>query len=153
MTTILAPVDLSRVTAEVVAQAGGLARAFQGRVVLLTVMVPPVFVKEYAPPPEKLRRITVGNEKAVQRRLAELEQRLAGQSIRATSVILRGGPARIILEQARRRKADYIVMGSHGHSAFHDLIAGSTTQRVLKRAPCPVVIIPPHARLTKSSGR
>jgi nucleotide-binding universal stress UspA family protein len=33
-------------------------------------------------------------------------------------------------------------MGSHGHTALYDLIAGSTTTRVLKGAPCPVVVVP-----------
>jgi nucleotide-binding universal stress UspA family protein len=33
-------------------------------------------------------------------------------------------------------------MGSHGHGAFYDLLVGSTTQGVLKRATCPVVIVP-----------
>jgi nucleotide-binding universal stress UspA family protein len=33
-------------------------------------------------------------------------------------------------------------MGSHGHTAFYDLLVGSTTQGVLKKAPCPVLIVP-----------
>jgi nucleotide-binding universal stress UspA family protein len=32
-------------------------------------------------------------------------------------------------------------MGSHGHTALHDAFVGSTTGRVLKHAPCPVVIV------------
>jgi nucleotide-binding universal stress UspA family protein len=38
------------------------------------------------------------------------------------------------------------VMGSHGHTAFYDLLVGSTTHAVLKRAKCPVVIVPPRAQ-------
>jgi nucleotide-binding universal stress UspA family protein len=148
MMTILAPIDLSPISAEVVAHAADLAHAFRGRVVLVTVMVEPIFVKEYAPPPELLRRVTVGNEKAVQRRLAELEKQLARHSTRSTSVILRGSPTRLILEQARKTRADYIVIGSHGHSAFFDLIGGSTMHGVLKHARCPVVIVPAHAKHT-----
>src|SRR4051812_25477838 len=142
MTTILAPIDLSAISGEVVAHAARLARALHGRVILMTVMLEPVFVKEYAPLPENSRRVMVGNESATQRRLAALERQLARESVASKSVILRGGPARLILEQARKSKADYIVMGSHGHTAFFELIAGSTTQGVLNRARCPVVIIP-----------
>lgn len=153
MTTILAPIDLSSISARVVLHATRLARAFRGRVVLLTVMVPPVFVKEYAPPPELLRRVTVGNEKAVRRRLAELEGQLARASVPATSRLLQGSPTRLILEQARKSKANYIVIGSHGHSAFYDLIAGSTAHGVLQRARCPVVIIPARTRAAKARRR
>jgi nucleotide-binding universal stress UspA family protein len=149
MTTILAPIDLSDISAEVVAHASRLARALDGRVVLVTVLLEPVFLKEYAPPTEEDRRVTIGNERAVQRRLAVLARQLARGSVLSESVIVRGAPARIILEQARKTKANYIVMGSHGHSAFFHLIAGSTTQGVLKCARCPVVIIPAHAQRGK----
>ena len=38
-----------------------------------------------------------------------------------------GAPSPHIIEQAQRVSADYIVMGSHGHTALYDLIVGSTT--------------------------
>ena len=49
---------------------------------------------------------------------------------------------RLIVEQAEKSRADYIVMGSHGHTAFYDLLVGSTTHGVLMRAKCPVLIVP-----------
>lgn len=151
MTTVLAPIDLSPITTEVVAQAGNLARAFRGRVILFTVMLEPIFVKEYAPPPDLVRRVTVGNERAVRRQLAEFEKQLARQSVRSASIIVQGlGAARLILQQARKARANYIVLGSHGHTAFYDLIGGSTLHGVLKDARCPVVVIPAHAKRAKS---
>jgi nucleotide-binding universal stress UspA family protein len=53
-----------------------------------------------------------------------------------------GLAAEAIAEAARRFAADYIVMGSHGHTAFYDLVIGSTTHGVIQRAKCPVVIVP-----------
>jgi nucleotide-binding universal stress UspA family protein len=72
-----------------------------------------------------------------------------------------GLPTLVILEQAQRLAADYIVMGSHGHGAIYDLLIGGTTHAILKRARCPVVVVPalreaPPARLGKrhrSAGR
>jgi len=54
-----------------------------------------------------------------------------------------GAPAPLILEQAEKENADYIVMGSHGPTAFYDLLVGSTTHQVLRKSPCPVMIVPP----------
>jgi len=34
------------------------------------------------------------------------------------------------------------VLGSHGHTAFYDLLVGSTTHGILLRAKCPVLIVP-----------
>jgi nucleotide-binding universal stress UspA family protein len=40
-------------------------------------------------------------------------------------------------------------MGSHGHNAFYDLLVGTTTHGVLRKATCPVVIVPPPQRAKK----
>ena len=44
--------------------------------------------------------------------------------------------------------ADYIVMGSHGHTPLYDLLVGTTTHGVLKNARCPVVIVPARPKKT-----
>lgn len=43
--------------------------------------------------------------------------------------------------------AELLVLGSHGHGLVHDKVVGSTTQRVIHHAPCPVVVVPTTARL------
>jgi nucleotide-binding universal stress UspA family protein len=151
--TILAPIDLSPASAGVVRHAAHLARALQARVLLLTVMVPPVFLKEYAPLQETVARVAVGNEQVVRRNLAAIENRLERQSVRCQSILLQGGAARLILEQARKSAAAYIVMGSHGHTAFYDLIVGGTTHAVLKGARCPVIIVPRSPSNRRKAGR
>jgi Zn-dependent M28 family amino/carboxypeptidase len=59
-------------------------------------------------------------------------------------------------EWAEKHDADFIVMGSHGHTAFYDLLVGSTTHGVLMRSKCPVVIVPAvkeGSRLRKKTKR
>lgn len=48
---------------------------------------------------------------------------------------------RLLAEQGRLA-ADAIVLGSHGHGALYDLLVGSVAEGVLRRAPCPVVVVP-----------
>jgi nucleotide-binding universal stress UspA family protein len=143
MKTILAAIDSSPISERVVTEAVALARALQGRVVLLTVVQPPVITGEYAPMIDNLAEITAAGEKAADRRLSEIQKRLTADGVPNETAQLTGPPVAYILEQAKARRADYIVMGSHGHTAFYDLLVGSTTHGVLLRAPCPVVIIPP----------
>ena len=142
MKTILAPIDFSGATDAVVEEAAALARAFSGRVVLLTIIQPPVIAHEYAAVMENLAEITAAGEKQAARKLGELEQKLQVDLIATESVQLLGAPIALIVEQAKKLDADYIVMGSHGHTALYDLLVGSTTHGVLMRAPCPVVIVP-----------
>lgn len=142
--TVLAAIDFSPVSRKIVAEAAKLACAIDGRVVLVTVLVAPVFLEEFAPPPPSIARVLVGTEPTARRRLAVFEKRLTAAAIPATSVLLNGSPAERILQQARKLKPAYLVIGSHGHSAFYDLVVGSTTHLVLKHARGPVLVIPSH---------
>jgi nucleotide-binding universal stress UspA family protein len=51
---------------------------------------------------------------------------------------------REILTQAEATHADVIVMGSHGRSGFQRLLLGSITEKVLRAARCPVMVVPAH---------
>ncbi len=142
MKTILAPVDFSAASEAVLLQSIELARALGGRVVLLTVIQPPVITNEYAALMENIGEVMAAGERNAARRLEELAARVRAAQVPVETLQLNGPPVRNILEQAARLPADYVVMGSHGHTAFYDLLVGSTTHGVLLRAPCPVVITP-----------
>ncbi len=152
MKTIIAAVDSSSMSESVVVEAAELARAAKGRVVLLTVVQPPVITSEYAPALDNLAEITAISEKAAARHLENLRDRLERDGITSETVQDAGAPVTQILRHAREKAADYIVMGSHGHTAFYDLLVGSTTHGVLLRAPCPVLIVPPKEK-KKRDGR
>lgn len=55
-----------------------------------------------------------------------------------------GSPTREILEAADEMSADLIVMGTHGHSGFDRMVMGSVTEKVLRKAKCAVMSVPPH---------
>lgn len=59
-----------------------------------------------------------------------------------------GQPASRILDRAASLPADMIVMGTHGTSGFEHLVLGSVTEKVLRKATCPVLTVPPRARAT-----
>ncbi len=142
MKTILAPVDFSGATDAVVSEAAALARALHGRVVLFAAVQPPVVMAEYAPILENIAEINAAGEKHAVGQLAKLEARLEAELIPHESSHALGSPIARIIDQAGKCDADYIVMGSHGHTALYDLLVGSTTHGVLMRARCPVVIVP-----------
>jgi len=142
MKTILTPVDFSSITPAVLNEASALARAMNGRIVLLAVVQPPVVVTEYAVAMDNIAEITAASEKNAARQLEKLEEELKGDFVSVERLQVVGAPVANILDQAEKYVADYIVMGSHGHTAFYDLLVGSTTHGVLKRAKCPVVIVP-----------
>ena len=142
MKTILVPLDFSEVSDAIVREAALLARAVDARIVLLTVMQSPALTAEYMPAIGNISEITAAAERYAAGQFAKYAERLTAESIKAESLSLYGGPIEHIVEQASELGADYIVMGSHGHTALFDLLVGSTTHGVLRRVGCPVVIVP-----------
>jgi universal stress protein A len=150
MKTILAPIDFSAVSDAVIDAAVLLARAASARIVLLSVVQPPVVTSDYGPMLENIGEIVAASEKTLARRLKQLVKRLVAADLPIETVLLTGTPAQLILAQAEVEQADYIIMGSHGHTALYDLLVGSTTHQVLRKAKCPVVIVPSP---TKAAGK
>jgi nucleotide-binding universal stress UspA family protein len=149
MKTILVPVDFSGVTPRVVDEAVKLAGAADGgRVVLLHVTRAPQ-ASEHIMEVPTMAELTEALERAGERRLAELVEPLTLRGVNAESLRVTGSPVSEIVQQAEKRAADYIVIGSHGHTPFYELVVGSIASGVLRHAPCPVLVVPP---LHKDSG-
>jgi nucleotide-binding universal stress UspA family protein len=55
--------------------------------------------------------------------------------------IFEGAPAKEILHACKKFKANLLILGSHGHARFSNLLLGSTANRVIQHACCPVMII------------
>lgn len=146
MKTILAAIDSSNMRDAVVAEAVALARGSGGRIVLLTIVQPPVLTSEYAPVVENFAELIAAGEKAAAKLLADARAGVEREGLAVDTVQTAGAPVPHILEQAEKHGAGYIVMGSHGHTAFYDLLVGSTTHGVLMRSKCPVVIVPPKRK-------
>jgi nucleotide-binding universal stress UspA family protein len=143
MKTLLVPVDFSAVTKKVVDGTLGLARAIGGKVSLLHVVQPPVdTMPEYALPVDVIQDALSATENAARKKLAALSGRFGRAGIACEAALQVGTPVSLILERARKIKADYIVMGSHGHGKLYDLLVGSTASGVLKKTRCGVVILP-----------
>lgn len=153
MKTILVPVDFSSATQGVVTQAVTLAKALSAKVVLFTVVQIPVIIAEYGAILENVAEITDFGEKAAAKQLARLQQNCERRGVPTRVAQATGSAVPLIVEQAAAVKADYIVLGSHGHTAFFDLLVGSTTHGVLRRAACPVIVVPPVKTKTAGGGR
>jgi nucleotide-binding universal stress UspA family protein len=86
--------------------------------------------------------------RAIRRKLEILELQTTRLGVRVSSIMLPadGGtlrnPTALILEQIERATPAFVVMGSHAHGRLYQLLVGSMTDRVLRSARCPVVIVP-----------
>lgn len=142
MKTILVPIDLSATAQTVIEAAATLAKSLEAKLVLLHVVQPPIITSDYGIAMENLEELVAVSEKTASKQLAAMKERHEKDSLPMETLQVVGTPVSLILEEARRMDAEYIVMGSHGHTALYDLLVGTTTHGVLKGARCPVLIVP-----------
>ena len=144
MKKILVPVDLSGATVRVCNVAAELAKAVNGRLVILHVVPPPPMVMSeyYAFDARQVIGLTSEARKRAAHRMEALG-RWFNKRCPATKVVMHeGGPVSVILRTAATVRPDYLVIGSHGHTAAYDLIIGSTTHGIIRKPPCPLVLVP-----------
>jgi len=84
-------------------------------------------------------RLKIENNAA--KKFDEVSKKLQKTGINFDGVILKGLPSDKIKEFAKRKKADLIVMGKHGHGFFESMVAGNETVRVLKNSHVPVLAV------------
>jgi nucleotide-binding universal stress UspA family protein len=151
MKPVLVAIDFSPVSHAVLRVATDLARAIHGRIFLLNVVQPPSIATDLGPLVGEVLQFTAEIERGARRHLHQIQKRLAARNVTVDTICLQGFPVAQIIARAKELEAEYIVLGSHGHTAFYDLVAGSTASGVLKRAKRPVVVVP--AVPTKSKRR
>jgi nucleotide-binding universal stress UspA family protein len=76
-----------------------------------------------------------------QKRLDKLIAQAKAAGVRASGLLLEGMPADAINRAARVKRADMIVIGTHGRTGLARLFMGSVAERVVGGAPCPVLTV------------
>ncbi len=123
--------------------AASLAAVFGAQVFLLHVMEPLVFGLDIP--------LTYPEEPpGVMQKLVETMQqwvhRVRGLGIEAEGRFLTGAAFVEIVKVAKQYGADLIVMGTHGRTGLSHVLLGSTAERVIQRAPCPVLTVKTRGR-------
>lgn len=79
------------------------------------------------------------------------EDVLASAGLNATVTVLSGNPKEVILEEAKKWKADLIVVGSHGRRGFKRFLLGSVSEAVAMNAHCSVVVVRDPTRSSRKA--
>jgi nucleotide-binding universal stress UspA family protein len=141
---ILAAIDFSESSQAVIKQARKLAQALPAKIWLLHVAEPDPDFVGYRDDPEVMRDVVAKRYHTEHKQLQELAGQLRGASMDCVALLVQGTTADTILKEGTRLSVDMIVVGSHGKGAMKQLILGSTSEGVLRRATVPVFVVPTH---------
>lgn len=140
---ILCPVDFSPTSDHALNYAIAFAQRYGAELELLHVVQSPVAFGvggEGLVPEMNL----LAMHEAIKKRLFELTQVAAKEHAPVSSHMVSGTPFVEIVRRAREKAADLIVMGSHGHGGLAHMLIGSVAERVVRKAPCPVLTVKPR---------
>jgi nucleotide-binding universal stress UspA family protein len=139
---LLVGIDFSPSAGKVIEKAAELANALSAKIWLLHVADPePAFVGFDASPSydRDKRSKTFHIEHS---EIQSIANKLRLQGLDAVALLVQGPTAATIMQEAKNLDSDMIIIGSHGRGALHRLLVGSVSEEVLRKAECPILIIP-----------
>ena len=138
---ILVPTDFSESARHALLYGTSFAREYEGELLLLHVVenLTVGYASDLFPVPmaEVFDEIS-GYAKA---ELAKLGAEVKEKGLAVRELVVQGKPSAEIVRVAREETADMIVLGTHGKGMLDKALFGSTAERVIRRAPCPVLTV------------
>jgi nucleotide-binding universal stress UspA family protein len=147
ITNILCPIDLSEYSHRALDHAVAIARWYDSSITVLHVYSATP-VAAYAPgsPILESTALTPADREQLASHTARFVDAANVGEIPVEVLIVEGNVTAEILSRARN--AGLLVIGTHGRSGFDRLVLGSVTEKVLRKAECPVLVVPRAAHET-----
>jgi nucleotide-binding universal stress UspA family protein len=144
--TILFPTDFSETSQEAARYAISFAREFKAKVFVLHVVNEKIFTESSMPRVVSVEELERELTEEARKRLKTLVPAEEAEGLDWETVIRQGEPFIEIIRFAKDQDVDLIVIGTHGRSGFEHIIFGSTAEKVVRKAPCPVLSVRPEQR-------
>ena len=139
---ILTAIDFFDSTEMILRVTRKLAISMNAKVRLLHVAEPdPDFVGFDTGPHEVRDQIAAEFHKE-HRDLQALAEQLRDEGVDASAILVQGVIVDTVLEHAKSHDTDLIIVGSHGHGAVYDILVGSISEGIIRKAHCPVTVVP-----------
>lgn len=139
---ILHPSDFSRASGAAFARALVMAKADRAQLLLVHVLAPPIpTAGEGYISPKVYEDLEASSRAYGQKRLSALQAKARKSGVKAVTLLLDGVAHERIARAARSKKADLIIIGTHGRTGLAKFFLGSVASRVVAAAPCPVLTV------------
>lgn len=134
---IVVPIDFSKISRKALEYAVPLAKHFGAKITLLHAIKPLPYPSELAFVPDR-ESFPI---QPLEEQLADLAKHAFEPELLSQIRVTVGEPFDVITNVARELKADLIIITTHGYTGLKHVLMGSTAERVVRYAPCPVLVV------------
>jgi nucleotide-binding universal stress UspA family protein len=139
--TILFPTDFSNGARAAMDHAVSLAKDYQARLILLYVIQDISIAEWYIPSTLSVTDLVEDMQKSAWKEMEKWSAEVSAGVKEVEKMVVRGVPFVEIIGTAKEKNADLIVIGTHGRTGIDHMLFGSTAEKVVRKAPCPVLTV------------
>lgn len=137
---ILVPIDFSDYSKNALKYAAQFAKEFNAKLYLIYVVEPIIYPTDFSMGQIAIPSADIDLHSRAEEELKKLSNTI-DSSLKTEIMIKTGKPFFEIIETAKEKDIDLIIIATHGHTGVEHLLFGSTAEKVVRKAPCPVLTL------------
>jgi len=139
--TILFPTDFSQGARAAMDHAISLAQDYESKLILLYVIQDISIAEWYIPSSLSVTYLIEDMQKSAWKEMDKWGEEVSDKVKSVEKMVVRGVPFVEIIKTAKGKNADLIVIGTHGRTGIDHMLFGSTAEKVVRKAACPVLTV------------
>ena len=138
---ILVPIDFSDYSKNALKYAAQFAKQFSAKIYLIYVVEPMIYPADFSMGQVAIPSTDIDLHSRAEEELKKLSKDIVNGGSKVEVLIKTGKPFVEIIESAAANDIDLIIIATHGHTGVEHLLFGSTAEKVVRKAPCPVLTL------------
>lgn len=138
---VLVPIDFSDYSKSALRYAVNFAKSFNAEILLIYVVEPIIYPPDFSMGQIAMPTINTDWDNRAKEELDKLAKNEITNNGNVKTIIKTGKPFAEIIETAKEEDIDLIIIATHGHSGVEYILFGSTAEKVVRKAPCPVLTL------------
>ncbi len=138
---ILFPTDFSQGARAAMDHAVSLARDYNAKLILLYVIQDISIAEWYIPSSLSVTDLIEDMQKSAWKEMDRWAAEVSAKVKDVEKLVVRGVPFVEIIRTAKEKGVDLVIIGTHGRTGIDHMLFGSTAEKVVRKAPCPVLTV------------
>jgi nucleotide-binding universal stress UspA family protein len=138
---VLVPIDFSDYSKSALKYAINFAKQFNAEIILIYVVEPIIYPPDFSMGQIAIPSVNTEWDDRAKEELNKLAKNEIPSDLKSKTIIKTGKPFVEIIETASEEDVDVIIIATHGRSGVEHILFGSTAEKVVRKAPCPVLTL------------